>query len=311
MREKSAGKDTTTGHWELAGVLLEEPFKTYEVFPSALVAAIEQEAGVQFIGNFPCSGTEVLQKLGAEHVKTGRPIWYTSADSVIQIAGHEESFGLQRLYEVCKVARRHADSHRIGRVIARPFVGEEGNWTRTSNRHDYSLMPPRTVLKALSEQNVPVVGVGKISDIFGGSGVTASHPTRDNQHGMETLSRLWQQGCPGFYFVNLVDFDMLYGHRRDVKGYGRCLEEFDLWLGGFLDQIQAEDLVIITADHGNDPTFPGTDHTREEVPLLVLFNHETGNLGVRDGFIDVAATLAQHFQVPWQTGTSFLTTPGA
>jgi len=308
MQERSAGKDTTTGHWEIAGVVLQEPFAVYERFPDELVRAIEREAGVKFIGNYACSGTTILSELGAEHVRTGQPILYTSADSVLQIAAHEEVVRIDRLYDICTVARQHADRFRIGRVIARPFTGPEGNFARTSRRHDFSMEPPRTVLNAISEQNIPVIGVGKISDIFVGQGVRQSFPTNDNADGMKRISDTWEGLGTGLVFANLVDFDMLHGHRRDVAGYARALEQFDLWLGEFIPNISPDDLVIITADHGNDPTYAGTDHTREQVPLFVLPRRETADLGTRGTFADVAATLSQYFQLAdrWSIGTSFL-----
>ncbi len=237
------------------------------------------------------------EKLGAEHVRTGKPILYTSADSVLQIAAHEEVIPIERLYDICKAARKHADAARIGRVIARPFIGDARNFKRTSRRHDYSMKPPRTVLDELSERGVPVIGVGKISDIFADQGVTESFPTASNQEGMTCIDELWQERREGFIFANLVDFDMLFGHRRDVAGYAQALEEFDRWFGEFLPKISTDDLVIITADHGNDPSFRGTDHTREEVPLFVLDGTEQRNLGTRLTFADVAASLADYFDV--------------
>lgn len=307
MQEQSAGKDTTTGHWELAGALLKEPFATFERFPDELVTAIERDAGVEFIGNYASSGTTVLEELGQQHVTTAKPILYTSADSVLQIAAHEEVIPIQRLYAICEVARRHSDRANIGRVIARPFIGKPGAFKRTSRRHDYSMKPPRTVLDAVSETGVPVIGVGKISDIFAEQGVTESFPTASNAEGMRRIDALWSERRRGLIFANLVDFDMLFGHRRDAAGYARALEEFDEWLGGFLPKIAPDDLVIITADHGNDPTFRGTDHTREQVPLFVLDGSEPRDLGTRRTFADVAATLADFFSVPdWRTDTSFL-----
>lgn len=307
MRERSAGKDTTTGHWEIAGVILDEPFATYERFPDELVRAIEDEAGVQFIGNFPRSGTVILDELGAEHVVTGNPILYTSADSVLQIAAHEEVVPIERLYAICEVARKHADGFRIGRVIARPFIGSEGAFNRTSRRHDFSMPPPRTVLNALRDAGQDVIGVGKISDIFAGSGITESNPTASNAEGMSHITRLWSERRAGLIFANLVDFDMAFGHRRDVAGYANALRAFDDWLARFLPQTEPDDLVIITADHGNDPTFPGTDHTREEVPLFVLHNNEQRYLGTRESYADVAATLVEYFDLPsWPKGCSFL-----
>jgi phosphopentomutase len=308
MQERSAGKDTTTGHWELAGAILDRPFAVFAKFPYELVRAIERDAGVKFLGNYARSGTTILQELGAEHVHTGHPILYTSADSVLQIAAHEEVLPTQKLYDICEVARQHADTYRIGRVIARPFEGRHGSYRRTARRHDFSMKPPRTVLTALTEAAFPVLGVGKISDIFAGQGVTESHPTSSNQEGMEQIDALWSKTKHGLIFANLVDFDMLYGHRRDPVGYANALEEFDEWLGRFIDQIAPEDLAIITADHGNDPTFRGTDHTREQVPLFVMHNREERDLGTRSTYADVAASLAEFFQLPesWPAGCSFL-----
>jgi phosphopentomutase len=275
LTEQSAGKDTTTGHWELMGCSLEKPFATYEMFPDELLHALEARAGVEFIGNFAASGTDILVQLGEEHLRTGKPILYTSADSVMQIAAHEESFGLERLWDLCRLARNLLDekSIRIGRVIARPFLGSSASdFKRTSNRHDYSLMPGETVLNRLQAAGVLTLGVGKISDIFAGSGISESHPTQSNADGMAVIDRLWAEPRPEphLIFANLVDFDSLYGHRRDPLGYARCLIEFDDWLGGFLEKISGSDLLILTADHGNDPYHPGTDHTREQVPVLTL-----------------------------------------
>ena len=308
MQEVSAGKDTTTGHWEIAGVILEEPFATFDRFPDELVRSIERDAGVQFIGNYAQSGTTILAELGAEHVRTGKPILYTSADSVLQVAAHEQVIRIDRLYDICTVARQHADRFRIGRVIARPFTGPDGNFSRTSRRHDFSIQPPRTILNAISEQGHAVAGVGKISDIFAGQGVTESFPTDGNAEGMQRVSEMWETIGSGLIFVNLVDFDMLYGHRRNVAGYASALAQFDEWLGYFLPKITPQDLVIITADHGNDPTYQGSDHTREQVPLFVLQNGEAKSLGVRETYADVAATLAVYFELPmaWPVGESFL-----
>ena len=307
MRERSAGKDTTTGHWEIAGVVLDEPFCTFPRFPPELVAAIEREAKVEFIGNYPQSGTVILDELGAEHVRTGKPILYTSADSVLQIAAHEGVIPRERLYEICRIARRHCDPLRIGRVIARPFSGEPGAFRRTAGRHDFSMVPPPTVLNALADSGHAVHGVGKISDIFAGSGITASTPTASNAEGMAAIEENWAQLADGLIFANLVDFDMLFGHRRDVAGYARSLVEFDAWLSRFLPRIAADDVVILTADHGNDPTWRGTDHTREEVPLLVLDRDAARPLGTRDRFTDIAASLAKYFRLPnWRCGHSFL-----
>lgn len=307
MRERSAGKDTTTGHSEIAGAIIEEPFPVFAKFPDELVHGIEGDAGVKFIGNYASSGTTILEELGAQHVRTGNPILYTSADSVLQIAAHEEIVPLEKLYQICRIARKHADDYRIGRVIARPFVGKE-KFTRTANRHDFSMKPPRTVLNAIVDLALPVIGVGKISDIFAGEGITESHPTTSNADGMQKIDELWSQKRDGFIFANLVDFDMLFGHRRDAAGYAHALSEFDEWLGRFIDKIDKDDLVIITADHGNDPTFGGTDHTREQVPLFVIHQRESRDLGTRSTYADVAAALADFFEFaqPWPTGCSFL-----
>ena len=308
MEEGSAGKDTTTGHWEIAGVILDHPFAVFTRFPYELVCAIERDAGVRFIGNYACSGTTILEQLGTEHTFTGNPILYTSADSVVQIAAHEEIIPLEKLYEICRVARRHADQFRIGRVIARPFTGKDGKFTRTANRHDFSMKPPRTVLNAIADAGFPTIGIGKISDIFAGEGITESHPAGSNRDGMGLIDNLWPKTKSGLIFSNLVDFDMVYGHRRDVAGYAMALAEFDEWLGVFIDKISPEDLVIITADHGNDPTFRGTDHTREQVPLFVMHNRESRDLGTRSTFADVAVSLAEFFQLPepWPVGRSFV-----
>ncbi len=275
LTETSAGKDTTTGHWEMMGYSLDEPFATFQAFPDDLVAELEQRGGVEFIGNCASSGTEILVQLGGEHLRTGKPILYTSADSVLQIAAHEEVFGLERLWKLCKTARALLDERgiRIGRVIARPFLGSSAaDFKRTGNRHDYSLVPGETVLNRLQAAGVTTIGVGKISDIFAGSGISESHPTKSNTEGMAVIDRLWREkrAVPHLIFANLVDFDSLYGHRRDPEGYARCLREFDEWLANFIGRVEADDLFVLTADHGNDPYHPGTDHTREQVPVLVL-----------------------------------------
>ena len=308
MQERSAGKDTTTGHWELAGVILDEPFSVFLRFPYELVDGIEREAGVKFIGNYACSGTTILEQLGDEHMRIGHPILYTSADSVLQIAAHETIIPLEKLYEICRIARSHADKFRIGRVIARPFINSNGKFVRTANRHDFSYKPPRTILNAIADAGYPTIGVGKISDIFAGQGITKSHPAKSNREGMGHMDKLWATTDRGLIFCNLVDFDSIYGHRRDVAGYAMALSEFDEWLGPFIDKIGPEDLVIITADHGNDPTFRGTDHTREQVPLFVMHNRQSRDLGIRSTYADVAASLAEFFQLPepWPVGTSFL-----
>lgn len=295
MREQSAGKDSTTGHWELAGVIVHEPFAVFDRFPPQLVDAIEAEAGVRFVGNFPASGTEIIKDLGPEHLRSGRPILYTSADSVLQIAAHEEIIPIERLYEICRIARRHADAYQIGRVIARPFVGEPGAFVRTSRRHDFSMRPPPTVLNAIAESGFAVKAVGKTVDLFAGEGITEAHPTESNSDGMQKIETVWRQTTDGLVFANLVDFDAVFGHRRDPAGYANALREFDGWFSGFLPNCGQNDLLIVTADHGNDPTFKGTDHTREQVPLLMKFDGQAQDLGNRQTFADVAATLADFF----------------
>jgi phosphopentomutase len=300
LTEKSAGKDTTTGHWELMGCGPDEAFATFDSFPSELVGELEKRGGVEFIGNIASSGTEILVQLGEEHLRTGKPILYTSADSVLQIAAHEEAFGLERLWALCKTARALLDERgiRIGRVIARPFQGDSAaDFKRTGNRHDYSLMPGVTVLNRLQAAGVTTIGVGKISDIFAGSGISESYPTKSNADGMAVIDRLWQEPRdePHFIFVNLVDFDSLHGHRRDPEGYAECLREFDRWLGGFIGKVQPDDLVILTADHGNDPYHPGTDHTREQVPVLTL---GMGRILADGAFSDVARWIAERLIRP-------------
>jgi len=309
MTEISAGKDTTAGHWELAGAPVLEPFTVFERFPDALVKEMETASGFRFIGNYAESGTVILEQLGEQHLKTGSPILYTSADSVIQIAAHEEVISLEQISEICRACRVIADREQIGRVIARPFTGTVGNFKRTKNRHDFSLIPPRTVLNELAEAGVTTTGIGKISEIFSGSGIQRSFPTESNAGGFEEILRLLdnQGDSPGLIFANLVDFDMLYGHRRDPEGYASALEAFDEWLPQLESRITDELLVIITADHGNDPTWSGTDHTREKVPLLVRKPGLGTPLGERKSFSDVAATLAHWFGMTdsrrW--GTSF------
>lgn len=298
LTELSPGKDTTTGHWELAGAVMDRPFLTVEAFPDDFLAELSRRTGVSFLGNCVASGTEILAQLGDEHVRTGRAILYTSADSVMQIAAHEDPsiFGLARLWQLCEEARALLDERglRIGRVIARPFCGE-GEYRRTANRRDYSLIPPPTVLDRLQQHGVRVVGIGKISDIFAGRGLSASYVTKSNEEGMKAIERCWAEEvrCSVLYVVNLVDFDSLYGHRRDPQGYARALREFDSWLGKFLPMVGADERLLITADHGNDPYHQGTDHTREQVPLLSL--HVPNPRDVDASFGQVAKILAEAF----------------
>ncbi|MEM1450991.1 MAG: phosphopentomutase [Planctomycetota bacterium] len=321
MSEASAGKDTTTGHWEMAGVPLDRAFPTFpDGFDDALLGEIAERCGLDgWLCNEPASGTEVIERLGPESVATGRPIVYTSADSVFQVAAHEEHFGLQRLYEVCEVARELTVEMGLARVIARPFVdseqgaepGARTRFARTYNRRDYSLTPPRpTVLDALKEAGVPVVGIGKIEDIFAGLGLTRAIHTEGNAHGMAHTRRSVKDLAGGLVFVNLVDFDMLYGHRRDPAGYRTAIEEFDRALGELEHDRRDDDIFILTADHGNDPTkSEHTDHTREYVPLIVYGTQLTGGvaLGTRSTFADIGATVADVFGVAYDgAGTSFL-----
>ncbi|KKC30472.1 phosphopentomutase [Caldanaerobacter subterraneus] len=312
MAEKSAGKDTTTGHWEIAGLIVEKPFPTYpEGFPKEIIEEFEKRIGRKVLGNKPASGTEIIKELGEEHIKTGYPIVYTSADSVFQIATHEEVIPLEELYRMCEIAREILKGdHAVGRVIARPFIGSPGNFVRTANRRDFSLKPfGPTVLDMLKEAGYQVYAVGKIEDIFAGQGITDSVHTGNNDEGITATIEAMDAVKKGIIFTNLVDFDMVYGHRNDVNGYAKALKHFDERLPEIMLRLKEEDLLIITADHGCDPTTPGTDHTREYVPLLVYSPSmkEGRDLGLRKTYADVAATIAEIFNVgPIRTGTSFL-----
>lgn len=304
MAERSRGKDTTTGHWELSGLVLDKPFPTFpHGFPDAFLERFSQAVGRPCIGNCTASGTEIIQRLGDEAVRRGALIVYTSADSVFQVAAHEEVVPLSELYAICQTARGMlAGDLAVGRVIARPFVGGQGQYVRTANRRDFSLEPTgRTMLDALQAAGRDVLAVGKISDIFAGRGITESFPTHGNEEGERALLDLLERDFSGLLFVNLVDFDMLYGHRRDAEGYGRALEHFDRTLGEALRRLRPGDLLAVTGDHGCDPTFRGTDHTREYVPLL-LHGGATGDLGVRASFSDLAATVCRHLGVAWASG---------
>lgn len=304
MAERSRGKDTTTGHWELSGLVLDKPFPTFpHGFPDAFLERFSQAVGRPCIGNCTASGTEIIQRLGDEAVRRGALIVYTSADSVFQVAAHEEVVPLSELYAICQTARGMLTGDlAVGRVIARPFVGGQGKYVRTANRRDFSLEPTgRTMLDALQAAGRDVLAVGKISDIFAGRGITESFPTHGNEEGERALLDLLERNFSGLLFVNLVDFDMLYGHRRDAEGYGRALEHFDRTLGEALRRLRPGDLLAVTGDHGCDPTFRGTDHTREYVPLL-LHGGATGDLGVRTSFSDLAATVCRHLGVAWASG---------
>jgi len=311
MRERSAGKDTTTGHWELAGVVQTDPFPTFpEGFPAAIIDAFRRETGLDPLGNVAASGTEIIRRLGEEHLRSGRPIVYTSADSVFQIAAHEEVIPPERLYELCRSARRILDPWRVGRVIARPFAGScAADFKRTPRRHDFSLAPTgTTLLDRLAAAGLQVYGVGKIRDIFTGRGLTDYVYSESNADGMAKTEAALAAVDRGLVFVNLVDFDMLYGHRLDASGFGRALEEFDRWLPRLLAALAADDLLLITADHGCDPTTPGTDHSREYVPLLAWHRGLAAgrNLGERGSFADAAATVAEALGVPGGEGRSVL-----
>ncbi|MEP6923699.1 MAG: phosphopentomutase [Pyrinomonadaceae bacterium] len=309
---KSNGKDTTTGHWEIAGIVLEKAFPTYpNGFPPEVVDAFVAQTNVPgILGNVPASGTEILKELGQEHVETGKPIVYTSADSVFQIAAHEEVVPVNRLYEMCEAARAILQgTHQVGRVIARPFVGIEGNFTRTENRHDYAVPPPNeNLLVELKKEGLDVVCIGKIASIYDACGVTEDLPAKNNEQSINQTVTALMADSEGLIFSNLVDFDMLYGHRRDVEGYAKALEHFDSRLPEIQGALRDDDLLIVTADHGNDPTRAGSDHTREFVPLLVFGkNARAGvDLGTRESLADIGQTIAENFGLKIKAGTSFL-----
>jgi phosphopentomutase len=311
MAELACGKDTLAGHWELMGIVLEQPFSLFpRGFPADLVAAFRSRTGAAgILGNKAASGTEIIAELGAEHVRSGFPIVYTSADSVFQIAAHEDIIPLPDLYEMCLRTRRLCDDWRIGRVIARPFIGRPGHFSRTANRRDFSMRPPgETVLDVLRKNGWTVTAIGKIENIFAGQGISRSRPSHDNAEGMLFLREETAAAGRGLIFANLVDFDMLYGHRNDVVGYAAALETFDRELGGFLSGLRPSDMLVITADHGCDPAFPGTDHTREYVPLLVYGPALPARaLGVRRTFADVGASILDVFGLKHECpGQSFM-----
>lgn len=300
MQELSKGKDTTTGHWEMMGIISEKPMPTFpNGFPEEFIRQFEDAIGTKVLCNKPYSGTVVINDYGDEHVKTGYPIVYTSGDSVFQIAAHEDVIPLEKLYEYCKIARELlTDDLAVGRVIARPFIGTSGNYTRTPNRHDFSLMPSKNVLNYLQESNYDVIAVGKISDIFNVSGITEKIFTKGNEDGLEKVSEIQKKDFHGLCFVNLVDFDMLYGHRNDVDGYAKAITYFDKWLKNFIPNMKDEDILMITADHGCDPKTPSTDHSREYVPILIYSkNGKHNNLGVRHGFSDLGKTILDIFEI--------------
>jgi phosphopentomutase len=309
----SPGKDTTTGHWEMAGVWLDQAFPTYpHGFPRDLMAEFEKQIGRETLGNKPASGTEIIKELGEEHVRTGKPIVYTSGDSVFQIAAHEDVIPIAELYRMCEIARKLLDGpNRVGRVIARPFAGTPGHFARTTRRHDYAVDPPKPMLlDELAERGVPVFGIGKIHDIYNGRGVEKYVTTTGNADGMLKLTEALNERTSGLIFCNLVDFDMLFGHRKDVEGFAQSLEEFDRLLDPFLKQMRASDLLIITADHGcdPDPRWPTTDHSREYVPILA-YSARSGagmNLGIRQTLADMGQTIAENFGGKIPHGKSFL-----
>jgi phosphopentomutase len=311
MAEKSPGKDTITGHWEIAGIILEKPFPVYpNGFPSFLIEEFQQLIGRPVIGNVVASGTEIIKSFGPEHIKTGYPIVYTSADSVFQIAAHEQIIPLEQLYEMCTIARSIlTGEHEVARVIARPFTGFPDNFVRTANRKDYAISPPKpTILDQLVSNCLEVIAVGKIKDIFAGRGITHSYAAKSNSHGIDQLLEAIKNFNKGLIFCNLVDYDSIYGHRNDPKGYALALMEFDKRLPELLALISRTDVLMITADHGCDPTFIGTDHTREYVPILVYGDKLKRNvdLGTRDTFADLGATICDMLNVePLGTGTSF------
>lgn len=310
---RSPGKDTTTGHWEMAGIWLEQAFPVYpRGFPKTLIQEFEKQIGRRTLGNKPASGTEILKELGDEHVRTGFPIVYTSGDSVFQIAAHEDVIPVAELYRMCEIARKILDGpNRVGRVIARPFSGPSGDYKRTERRHDYAVEPPRPMLlDVLTEKKVPVFGVGKIHDIYNGRGVEQYVTTKNNADGVAKLREAMAARTKGLIFVNLVDFDMLYGHRKDVEGFARSLEEFDALLGPLLDELRPTDLLLLTADHGcdPDPVNPTTDHSREYVPIVAYSPGEArgANLGIRETLADMGQTVAENFGVQIPHGSSFL-----
>lgn len=313
MAEVSVGKDTMTGHWELMGLKIEKPFQTFpDGFPQELIETFEQRTGRKVIGNKAASGTAILDELGEQQMQTGAWIVYTSADSVFQLAAHEDVIPLEELYQACQIARELTMEERfsVGRVIARPYVGQPGSFARTPNRHDYAVKPPQpTVLKALQDAGFDTISVGKINDIFDGEGINQSNPTKSNADGIDKTIALLDTDFNGLLFTNLVDFDSLYGHRRDPVGYGKTLEQFDAALPALLEQLDEHDLLVITADHGNDPTHPGTDHTREYVPVLLYSPalQAPARLETRATFADLGATIADNFKVAAPpNGTSFL-----
>ncbi len=308
--ERSAGKDTTTGHWEICGVILAKPFPTFpDGFPKSFIEKFETAIGYQTMGNYSASGTTIINDLGKEHIETKRPIVYTSADSVFQIAMHEDIFPIEEQYKICETARKMLiGEFEVGRVIARPFIGEPGNFSRTQRRKDFSVLPPDTILDAIIQNGMEVNSIGKIVDIFAGKGISRYTKTANNLEGIEATKKAIEEDSRGLIFTNLVDFDMLFGHRRNIPGYAKCLMEFDEHLPGILNRLKDDDLLIITADHGNDPSAPGTDHTREYIPILTYGKtiNKGHNIGVRQSFADISSSIAEALNIEYETeGTSF------
>ncbi len=310
MAERSPGKDTTTGHWEIAGIILDQAFPTFpQGFPAEFLGQFEAAIGRGTLGNVVASGTDIINRLGEEHMQTGKPIVYTSADSVFQIAAHEAVIPLPELYRICQIAREMLQGPmKVGRVIARPFAGEPGNFQRTTNRHDYAVLPPAKILhQYVAESGKEVMAVGKIKDIYAGQGITQHRTAKNNMDAIDQLLAFLSQGDPGLIMVNLVDFDMLFGHRNNFRGYARALEELDQRLPEVFSQLGPDDICILTADHGCDPTTPSTDHSREYVPVLIMGDaiKSNYNLGVRNSFADLGASVAELLQVTLPTGNSF------
>ena len=312
IAEKSKGKDTTTGHWEIAGIITEKPFPTYpDGFPLEITEKLEKETGRGILCNKPYSGTKLLLDYGEEHIKTGKLIVYTSADSVLQIAAHEDVVPVEKLYEYCKIARKiMSGKHGVGRIIARPFTGAYPEFTRTSKRHDFSLVPPKdTMCDILCKNNIDVIGVGKIFDIFAGKGIEKTFPTKNNDDGMKKIKELQKVDFNGLAFINLVDFDMVYGHRNDIDGYAGALTKFDEFIGGFIEDMRNDDVLIITADHGCDPSTESTDHSREYIPLIIYGKElKNGvNMGTRTTFSDIGRAVLDLFSIKGDiSGESFL-----
>ncbi|MCK5222109.1 MAG: phosphopentomutase [Candidatus Aminicenantes bacterium] len=312
ISEASKGKDTMTGHWEMMGIISEEAFPLYpDGFPEEIINEFKERTGVKgILGNIAASGTEIIKELGAEHIRTGFPIIYTSGDSVFQIAAHNDTIPLDNLYEYCVQAREMCDKYKIGRVIARPFTGNEGSFSRTTDRRDYPMIPPKdTILDLIEKSGFVVSGIGKIEDIYARKGVSRAIHTKSNKDGMDVLTKEMSITKEGLIFINLVDFDMLYGHRRNVEGYASALEEFDKMLGEFTGLLEQEDILVITADHGCDPTFKGTDHTREFIPLLVYGKKiSPEDLGIRETFADIGVSVLHHLGInnPGFPGKSFI-----